>query len=74
MTVLERFVSFAQGLPADRLHSVETALATLMATYSDGHDFTASELAELDRRAAETNPRFTEPGQISKLFGKPFSA
>lgn len=74
MTVLERFMSFAQGLPADRLHSVETALATLMASYSDKHEFTAAELTELDKRLAETNPKFADPADITKLFGKPFSA
>lgn len=74
MTVLERFMSFAQGLPADRLHSVETALATLMASYSDKHEFTATELAELDRRLSEANPRFSNRDDITKLFGKPFSA
>lgn len=74
MTVLEQFVSFAKALPADRLHSVERALATLMETYSGSHEFTDEELAELDRRMTEASPQFSDPAEISKLFGKPFSA
>lgn len=74
MTVLEKFISFTRELPAERLQSVESALATLMETYSGQHEFSADELAELDRRAAESNPTFSNPDEITKIFGKPFSA
>ena len=74
MTMLEKFVSFAKGLPADRLQSMEAALAELMESYSDEYDFTATELAEIDRRVADANPQFARSGDIAKLFGKPFSA
>lgn len=74
MTVLEKFVSFAKRLPADRLQSVEANLAALMESYSDKYDFTASELTELDRRTNNANPEFADPDDITKLFGKPFSA
>ena len=57
MTVLETFLSFAKRLPADRLRSVEAALATVMETYSDRHEFTAAELDELRRRAADPGRR-----------------
>ncbi len=74
MTVLEQFVSFAKALPDDRRQSVETALAALMETYSGNHEFADEELAELDRRMAEANPQFSDPAEISRLFGKPFAA
>lgn len=74
MTMLEKFVSFARGLPADRLQSMEAALAELMESYSDEHDFTAPQLAEIDRRVADANPQFAKSDDISRLFGKPFSA
>lgn len=74
MTVLESFVSFAKGLPADRLESVEAALATLMDSYSEQYEFTPAERAELDRRVADPNPAFADPDEITKLFGKPFAA
>ena len=74
MTVLERFITFAKGLPADRRQSVEDALATLMEAYSDKYEFTGEELAEIDRRVAETDPQFARPDDITGLLGKPFSA
>lgn len=73
MTVLETFLSFARGLPADRLQSVEAALAALMDAYSDRYAFTDAEMAELDRRVAEPKPAFADSAEIAALFGKPFS-
>ena len=73
MTMLETFLSFAKGLPADRLQSVEAALAALMETYSEQHAFTQNELSELDRRVAEPTPAFADPADVTALFGKPFS-
>ena len=74
MTVLETFMSFAKRLPADRLQSVEAALAAVMEIYSDRHEFTASEIETLDRRVADPNPNFAEPEEIAQRLGKPFSA
>lgn len=73
MTMLDTFVSFAKGLPADRLQSVEAALAALMESYSEQYAFTDGELSELDRRVAEPKPTFADPAEIATLFGKPFS-
>lgn len=73
MTMLETFVSFAKGLPADRLQSVEAALAALMESYSERYGFTDAELNELDRRVAEQKPAFADPAEIAALLGKPFS-
>ena len=74
MTMLEKFMAFAKGLPADRLESVEEVLAVLMESHSDKYDLTADQLAELDRRVAEERPEFSDPEDITQLFGKPFSA
>ena len=74
MTILEKFVSFAQQLPADRLKSVEAALAAVMETYAEGYDLTAAELNIIDQRVAETQPEFADPDEVTKLLGKPFSA
>lgn len=70
MTVLDSFLSFAKRLPADRLESVEAVLATLMETHSEASAFTASELAELDRRVAEPRPRYAEQTAIDLLLGR----
>ena len=74
MTVLENFIAFASALPTDQRESVEQSLAALMESLSPEFDFTPAELAELDRRVAETNPAYSDPAVISKIFGKPFRA
>ena len=74
MTVLENFIAFASALPTDQRESVEQSLAALMESLSPEFDFTSEELAELDRRMAEPNPEFSDPADITKIFGKPFRA
>jgi hypothetical protein len=74
MTVLEKFLQFAEKLPTDRLTSVEVALAEIMESYSERFDFTQSEQQIIDQRVAEAAPQFASKEDISKLFGKPFSA
>lgn len=74
MAILEKFVQFAERLPADRLSSVETALAEIMESYSDRYGFTPSEQQTIDQRVAESSPEFSVPKDIATLFGKPFSA
>ena len=74
MTSLEKFLSFAQRLPADQLETVEEALAALMESMSERFGFSAGELAEVDRRAADPAPEFSDPGNIARIFGRPFSA
>ena len=72
MTSLEKFISFAQRLPADQLEAVEASLSALMDSLSDQFDFSASELAEIDRRAADPAPTFSAPVDIANIFGKSF--
>ena len=74
MTVLEKFVSFANALPSDRMESVEEHLAALMQILSDKHGFSESEKAEIDRRSAIADPEFSDASDITKIFGRPFSA
>ena len=74
MTVLDNFIAFARALPAERREAVEDTLAALMDSYAERYDFTPDELTELRRRAAETDPALSDPGDIANLFGKPFRA
>ena len=74
MTVLEKFLQFAERLPTDRLTSVEIALAEIMESYSDRFAFTQVEQQIIDQRVAESAPEFASKEGISKIFGKPFSA
>ncbi len=73
MTMLEKFLSFAEALPADRREAVEAVLAALMESHSPEHDLTAAERAEIDRRLAEPAPKFADKADIARLFGKPFA-
>jgi hypothetical protein len=74
MSVLDAFVQFTDRLPADRLSSVEAALAEIMASHSEQYDFSLPELALIDQRVAAEAPEYSVSDDITKLFGKPFSA
>ena len=74
MTILKKFLHFAEHLPADRLNSVEAALAEIMESCSDGYGFTASEQQLIDQRVTETKPAFSSSEDIAGLCGKRFSA
>jgi hypothetical protein len=71
MTMLEKFVAFAEKLPPERLESLEQVLEDLMAAYS-ADDLTPEEIAETDRRLAEKNPEYADPEDIAAIFGKKF--
>ena len=53
MSVLKKFVAFAEALPADRRREVDEILAVMMDSGSLGDEFTPEEIAELDRRVAD---------------------
>ena len=74
MTSLEKFMSFAQALPADQLEAVEASLSALMESLSEQFGLSQQELAEIDRRVANPAPEFSSQAEIAKLFGQPFSA
>ena len=74
MTILEKFVAFAEGLPEDRRQAFEELLADLMAGESSDGEFTPEELAELDRRMADPNPEYADPKDIAAIFGTTFGA
>lgn len=68
MTVLDRFLDFARALPADRLQTVEDVLEAIMNAAEPGVEFSATELAELDRRMAEPDPRYASGNEVESLF------
>jgi hypothetical protein len=74
MTIIEKFLSFANALPANQLVGVEDALAEIMESYSDRYAFSDAERDVIDQRVTEEQPAFAHPDAIAKLFGKPFSA
>lgn len=74
MSVVDKFVQFTERLPANRLYAIELALAEIMESHSEQHEFSLSELAAIDQRVAERQPEYSKGDDIAKLFGKSFSA
>ena len=72
MSVFDKFIAFANGLPADQRESVEEALAALMESLSAKFDFTPAELADIESRMNDPNPEFSDEGEIARIFGKTF--
>lgn len=70
MTVLDTFVSFAKRLPADQLQPVEAVLASLMNSHNTELDFSRGELAEIDQRLAEPQPKFASQSSTDALLGR----
>ena len=68
MTILEKFMAFAEQLPAGRRDEIEAALAALMDSYAREFDFAPDELAELDRRVAEPHPGFASREELDRLL------
>ncbi len=72
--MLEKFMAFAKDLPAESMVSLEITLAQIMDSYSGTYDFTPEQLAEMEKRMAEENPKYASQEAITAIFGKPFSA
>jgi len=74
MTVLDKFIVFANALPSDKRECIEESLAALMKSLSSEFDFTSDDRAELERRMADPNPEYADPVAVAQIFGKPFRA
>ncbi len=74
MSVLDSFIAFASALPPEQRQTVDEALAALMDQFLGEHHFTSAEMAEIERRMAETVPEYSDPADIARIFGKPFRA
>ncbi len=60
MSVLEKFVAYAEALPEERRREIEEVLADLMGSDPRDFEFTPEELAELDRRCAEKSEEWID--------------
>lgn len=74
MTVLDSFIAFASSLPPDQREAMDDALKALMEQLSGESDFSPAEMAEIGRRLAEPDPEFAAQADITRIFGKPFTA
>ena len=68
MTIFEKFAEFAERLPQDRRQVYEELLADLMAGENTDGEFTAAELAELERRMADPSPKYADPEEVEAIF------
>jgi hypothetical protein len=57
MTILEKFMAFAESLPSERRAEDEELLESVMDSDAIEFDLTPEELAEIDRRRAEPGDR-----------------
>ena len=68
MTILEKFMAFAEGLPESRRHEVEEILSGIMAA-ADG-ELSPEQLVELDRRMADPNPEYATEEEVEAFFAR----
>ena len=73
MSILENFIAFAEALPDDRRVEIEAILSELMGSGSSDCEFTAEEIAELDRRCADESEEWIDEGtfrtRLRQLIG-----
>lgn len=74
MTVLEKFLQFVEHLTVDHLNSIDAALATIMESHSGRYGLVDTEQQLVDQRFVKPKPEFSSSEDITKIFGKPFSA
>ena len=68
MSVLEKFVAYAEAQPEERRREIDAILASIMDPESPEFEFTAEELAELDRRMADPDPKYADPTEVEAVF------
>lgn len=68
MTTIEKLAAFAEALPRDRRVAFEEALDELMDAYSPEYDLTEAEMAELERRMVDPNPKYADPAEVEAIF------
>jgi hypothetical protein len=68
MTVLEKFMAFAEALSSAERQEIEALLASIMDAHAGEFDLTVEELAELDRRLADPNREYADPAEIEAIF------
>lgn len=73
MTVIDQFVKFTQALDDEQRRALEDDLKLLMERHipipPDDWELSPAQLAELDRRMADPNPKYADPAQVAKLLG-----
>ena len=70
MSILEKFVAFAEALPADRRLEIEDILESIMGPIDT--EFTSDEIAELDRRCADESEEWIDGDVVRKKLRRLF--
>ena len=69
MTILERFMAFAVGLPAERRAEIEKRLAEIMVREVDGEQG-PGQPAGLNRRIADPEPLYATTEEVEAFFAR----
>jgi len=69
MTILEKFMAFAVGLPAERRAAIEATLSEIMAREADGEQC-PGRLADLNRRMADPKPLYATAEEVEAFFAR----
>jgi len=71
MTVLQKFVTFAENLPSGRVKDLEAALLTIMSSYeTEDSLLTPEQEAENLRRFSIKNRKYAQTADVEKLLGR----
>ena len=70
MTIIEKFVAFAEGLPADRRAEIEEILFEIMEAETADCELSPEQLAELERRMADPNPQYASAEEVEAFFAR----
>jgi hypothetical protein len=69
MTILERFMAFALGLPAERRAAIEERLAEIMGSEGVGEQG-PEQPAEPNRRMADSKPLYATAEEVEAFFAR----
>ena len=68
MSVLEKFVAYAEALPDEQRLEIDELLESIMVAELPEFELTQEELAETLRRLADPNPEYADPAEIEAIF------
>jgi len=70
MTVLQKFLTFAENLPAGKAKDVGAALLTIMSSYENESLLTPEQEAENRRRFSIKNRKYAKTSEVEELLGR----
>jgi len=71
MGILQKFVTFAEGLGAEEREHLENMLHHFMTSHGADVTLTPEQEAEDDRRFNDSNPKYATQAEIDAVCGRP---